>query len=112
MARTDSSLTVSISELLILRLLRSRAMYGYELAKSIQASSGEAIRMGEGVLYPLLHVLEGQGLLRSRRQAVSGRTRVYYAVTAKGSHRLTQLSERWRRISSGVEAALKEPSHA
>jgi PadR family transcriptional regulator, regulatory protein PadR len=112
MARTDSSLTVSVSELLILRLLRERPMYGYELAKSIQASSGELIRMGEGVLYPLLHSLESRGLLRSRRQAVSGRTRVYYSVRAKGGHRLAQLSERWQRISTGVDAALKEPSHA
>ena len=41
--------------------------------------------MGEGVLYPALHSLETRGLLRARRRAVGGRTRVYYSITPKAA---------------------------
>ena len=95
-----------VPELLVLRLLAGREMYGYELARAIQESTREAISIGEGVLYPALHSLETRGLLRARRQAVSGRTRVYYLVTAKGQKRLEQLTSEWRRIAGGVEAVL------
>jgi PadR family transcriptional regulator PadR len=95
-----------VPELLVLRLLAGREMYGYELARAIEESTREAISIGEGVLYPALHSLEARGLLRARRQAVAGRTRVYYAVTAKGQKRLEQLTSEWRRVAGGIEAVL------
>jgi PadR family transcriptional regulator PadR len=95
-----------VPELLVLRLLTGREMYGYELARAIEVSTRETISIGEGVLYPALHSLETRGLLRARRQAVAGRTRVYYSVTTKGQRRLEQLTNEWRRVAGGVEAAL------
>jgi PadR family transcriptional regulator PadR len=38
-----------ISELLLLKLLSQRQMYGYELARAIRSSTREAISVGEGV---------------------------------------------------------------
>ena len=103
---SSPSLMSGIPELLVLRLLAGREMYGYELARAIRESTGEAIALGEGVLYPALHTLESRGLLRTRRSAVSGRTRVYYAVTPRGQGRLKALSAEWRRIAGGVDAVL------
>jgi PadR family transcriptional regulator PadR len=57
-------------------------------------------------LYPALHTLERRGWLRARRRAVSGRTRVYYSLTPAGKRRLGAMNREWRRISSGVQAAL------
>jgi PadR family transcriptional regulator PadR len=101
-----------VPELLVMRLLAREEMYGYELARAIRAVTREAISVGEGVLYPALHTLEARGLLRGRRQTVSGRTRVYYAVTAKGRRRLERLTEDWHRVAGGVEAALEGAGHA
>jgi PadR family transcriptional regulator PadR len=101
-----------VPELLVMRLLARKEMYGYELARAIREATHEAISVGEGVLYPALHTLETRGLLRGRRQTVSGRTRVYYTVTAKGRRRLEQLTEDWRRVAGGVEAALQGAGHA
>jgi PadR family transcriptional regulator, regulatory protein PadR len=101
-----------VPELLVMRLLAKKEMYGYELARAIREVTREAISVGEGVLYPALHTLETRGLLRGRRQTVSGRTRVYYTVTPKGRRRLEQLTEDWRRIVGGVEAALEGAGHA
>jgi len=106
MARQSPSFMSGIPELLVLRLLAAQEMYGYELARAIQTATREAISVGESVLYPALHTLETRGFLRARRRTVTGRTRVYYAVTLKGGKRLEQLTTEWRRISGGVEAAL------
>lgn len=95
-----------VPELLLLKLLDGNEMYGYELVRAIRASTGEAITIGEGVIYPVLHGLEKNGALKSRRRAVGGRTRVYYSLTRKGRARFDALSGEWRRIEQGVRTAL------
>ncbi len=95
-----------VPELLVLRLLSAREMYGYELARAIRETTQEAISLGEGVLYPALHTMERRGFLKTRRRTVSGRTRVYYTITPRGQRRLNELSQEWRRIAGGVESVL------
>lgn len=104
--KPGASLMSGIPELLVLRVLAVREMYGYELARTIRETTGEALSLGEGVLYPALHALESRGLLRTRRRAVAGRTRVYYTITAQGRRRLEALRSEWRRIAGGVESVL------
>jgi len=101
-----------VPELLLLRLLDQSEMYGYELVRSIRAVTGEAISLGEGVIYPALHSLERNGSLKSKRKAVSGRTRVYYSLTDKGRLRLEKLQNDWRRIQGGISTALEASGHA
>ena len=95
-----------VPELLLLKLLSDREMYGYELAKAVQAASAEALSLGEGVLYPVLHALEARGALRTRALVVDGRKRIYYTLTARGRRRLQELSRRWRQIAGAVHAVL------
>ena len=101
-----------VPELLVLRLLARKEMYGYELVKAVHVTTGEAIKLGEGVIYPVLHGLERNGALRARRKAVNGRTRVYYSVTPTGQRRLERLADEWDRIRGGIESALGEPQRA
>ena len=112
MAQSNPPFMSGIPELLVLRLLAGREMYGYEIVKAVRLVTGEAIGLGEGVIYPVLHGLENNGALKAKRKAVNGRERVYYTVTAKGQRRLDHLSEEWRRVSSGVNSALGEPGRA
>jgi PadR family transcriptional regulator PadR len=112
MAQTNPPFMSGVPELLLLRLLEQQEMYGYELVKSIKTVTSEAISLGEGVIYPVLHSLERAGALKARRKAVGGRTRVYYSVTAKGRTRLKRLQGEWARIESGIRAAFDAPSHA
>jgi PadR family transcriptional regulator PadR len=97
-----------VPELLILRLLEAREMYGYELVQAIHVQTGKNISLGEGVVYPVLHALEREGALKSRRKTVNGRTRVYYSVTAKGSKRLTGLVSEWNRIEGALKRLTRE----
>jgi PadR family transcriptional regulator PadR len=104
-------LMAGVPELMILRLLAGREMYGYELARAIKLSTRDALSLGEGVLYPALHALEARHLLRSRSTRVAGRVRVYYSLAPRGRTRLKRLTAEWRRIAGGVESILGGCSH-
>ena len=54
----------------------------------------------------MLHGLEGDGALKSRRKTVNGRSRIYYAVTAKGLRRLAELSETWTNLAAAIQKLL------
>jgi PadR family transcriptional regulator PadR len=91
-----------VPELLVLRCLKDREMYGYELVQEIRGRTDAVVNLGEGVLYPLLHGLEKKGALRSRRKSVQGRSRVYYALTPSGIERLAGLSKTWTTLASAI----------
>lgn len=112
MAHTNPPFMSGVPELLILRLLGNREMYGYEIVKAVRVITADAITLGEGVIYPVLHSLERNGSVRAKRKSVNGRTRVYYTVTPKGRRRFESLSAEWDRVSAGIRAALGEPEHA
>ncbi len=110
--KTNPEFMTGVPELLVLRLLSDREMYGYELVQAIETSTGEAIKVGEGVVYPILHALEAQGCLASRRKAVEGRMRIYYSATAAGKKRLGALMTEWQRITDAVATVVRGSNHA
>jgi PadR family transcriptional regulator len=112
MVQTNPPFMSGVPELLILRLLAHREMYGYEIVKAVRVVTAEAISLGEGVIYPVLHGLEKNGALKAKRKTVNGRTRVYYSLTTKGQRRFDRLSGEWGRVSSGIQSALGVSEHA
>jgi PadR family transcriptional regulator, regulatory protein PadR len=110
--KSNPGFMTGVPEILVLRLLADREMYGYELVQAIQTATGEAIRLGEGVVYPMLHALEQRGYLRARRKVFSGRTRVYYTVTTTGKRRLGAVVRDWNRIAQAVSQVLEGASDA
>jgi PadR family transcriptional regulator len=112
MAQSNPPFMSGVPELLLLRLLNEQEMYGYELVRSIKRVTNDAISLGEGVIYPVLHGLERNGALKSRRKDVGGRTRVYYSLTRKGRDRLERLRLDWSRIQEGISTALKGAASA
>lgn len=109
---TNPNFMNGVPELLILRLLREQEMYGYEIVRAIRGRSEEAIGVGEGVVYPVLHNLEREGALRARRKTVNGRSRIYYSVTTHGARRLASLKENWTTLAEAIQAILAGGSHA
>jgi PadR family transcriptional regulator PadR len=110
--RPNPNFMNGVPELLILQLIGSREMYGYELVQAIQEQTGDAISLGEGVVYPALHALERDGALTSQRRMVNGRSRIYYAVTPKGRARLADLAASWRRVTHAIQSAFAGGKHA
>lgn len=111
MASTNPAFVNGVPELVILRLLAGRAMYGYELVQAIRCETGGALTFGEGVVYPTLHALERAGHLRSKRRDSGGRSRVYYGLTAKGKRRLDRLSKQWAGVHEAVSRVLQGGGH-
>ena len=112
MAQTNPPFMSGVPELLVLRLLAGQEMYGYEIVRAVKLVTGQAISLGEGVIYPVLHSLEKSGALKAKRKAVNGRTRVYYSLTSKGRRRFDRLSSEWDRVSGGIDSALSDREHA
>lgn len=103
---TNPNFMNGVPELLILRLLQQEEMYGYEIVQAIRSRTDAVIAVGEGVVYPVLHGLERDGALGSRRRNVNGRSRIYYFLTPAGSHRLAGLSEVWSNLATAIQKIL------
>jgi PadR family transcriptional regulator PadR len=95
-----------VPELLILRLVAERPMYGYEIVAAIRDATGEELTFGEGIIYPILHGLEDEGLLATRRTTFNGRPRVYYRLTRAGGRKLAQSTGEWMRVAQAVRRVL------
>jgi|SRR5579872_6713794 len=111
MKKTNPSFLNGVPELLMLRLLSRREMYGYEIVKAIQTETREIFSFGEGCVYPYLHWLEKEKLVSSRRREVGGRSRNYYQLTGRGRKRLKELSAEWNRVAAGISLVM-EGGHA
>lgn len=77
-------------KLFILQQAAQGAVYGRELSKALSAFGYE---LSPGTLYPFLHGLEKEKLLRSRTVLVSGRVRRYYELTDDGCACLLEVRE-------------------
>jgi PadR family transcriptional regulator PadR len=106
MTKTNPSFLNGVPELLVLRLLARRSMYGYEIVREIQIQTKEGLTFGEGCIYPYLHYLEAGKFVRSRRQEVDGRSRNYYELTSRGQKRLQELAREWERVTTAVAALM------
>ena len=109
--RTNPDFLNGVPELLLLSLLSRRPMYGYELVQAIRASTNGTLEFGEGCIYPILHRLEAEGMLGSKRETVAGRSRVIYRVTSKGSKKLATATTSWQQIVQAIHQALQGGEH-
>lgn len=97
------------TETIILSLLADldRAMYGYEIIKELESRSEGFFEFKEGLIYPRLHEMERQGLLKSEWRGKEGsRQRKFYAITAEGRRQLARDVESWQLFSQNVSRLL------
>ena len=78
-----------INELLILSTLRSEAKHGYQIALDVETDSNGLFRFRHGTLYPILHRLEEEGLIRGSWSKGGGRRKKVYALTGMGEGHLS-----------------------
>jgi DNA-binding PadR family transcriptional regulator len=94
---------------IILNLLAEldRPMYGYEIIQELEARSQGYFQFKEGLIYPRLHELERQGLLRAEWQGAEGtRRRKFYTITGAGRRRLEKELQGWRALTRHVNEIL------
>ena len=95
----NKDLVAASSTPLVLAILAEGDSYGYAILKRVRELSGGALEWTDGMLYPVLHRLEGAGLIESRwQQAESGRRRKYYRLTDVGREQLADERRQWRAV--------------
>lgn len=84
---------------IILSILDKNESYGYEIMQKVKELSENRIEWKEGSLYPVLHKLEKNGLIKSLwKMADNGRHRKYYAINKKGRKALQEEIENWKLV--------------
>ena len=94
-------------DLLLLVALRGEPRHGYAVMEHVRRASGGRFDYPEGTVYPALHRLEDDGMLKSRWSEVEGRRRRVYEITAKGGRALDTRRLDWERFSQSVAAVLE-----
>ena len=83
-------------------------MYGYQIAKLIEAHDESVQMMKQGALYPVLRSLENSGLLESHVDpSVSGPPRRYYKITKSGQETLKAWAQIWDQTKAFVDTILE-----
>ena len=81
---------------LLLSILADGESYGYEIIQKVREMSGGSIEWSDGMLYPVLHRLEREGLIESEwKEAESGRERKYYVLSSDGRKALHTERQQW-----------------
>ena len=82
-----SNLTKNLNEMLILATLFKDKKHGYQIALDIEEKSDGLFKFNHGTLYPILHKLEKDGLIKGTwKNGGSKRQRKYYTITTKGKN--------------------------
>jgi len=82
---------------LVLAILAEADSYGYAILKRVTQLSGGHLHWTDGMLYPVLHRLERQGLVASKWSASeNGRRRKYYRITKGGRSQLAAQRQQWQ----------------
>jgi len=90
---------------LVLAILGEGDSYGYAIIKRVTELSGGRLQWTDGMLYPLLHRLERQGLVTAKWSASeSGRRRKYYRVTREGRAQLAAQRQQWQVVANTLRS--------
>ena len=103
----NKELAKGSTALLVLSTVSRKEMYGYQIIQEIAQTSGGVFHMNEGTLYPILHMLEKQGLLEAYwEERATARKRKYYRITSKGLEVMQAQTQEWETYATAVRSVL------
>ena len=82
-------------DLLVLSVLADGPKYGYLIQQRLREGTDERIKLQAGTLYPLLHRLQDEKLIKSHWETTTGRRRKWYELTAAGRKQLHRRVQQW-----------------
>jgi len=95
-------------DLLILKTLQLGPNHGFGITLHIQTASQGLLQVEEGSLYPALHRLERDKLVKAEWKTTDNRRRArVYTLTAAGRKRLGAAEESWTALAKGVGRLLR-----
>ena len=106
MAKFNPELMRGSLDLMVLSVLAGGPKYGYLLQQELRDASRGLVDVQAGTLYPLLHRLESDKLIRCRWDDSTGRRRKWYDLTETGRKRLTAQAREWHEYAECIRAML------
>lgn len=103
----DRGLLQGTLELLVLKTLSWGPAHGYGIARRIEATTDDALRIEEGSLYPALHRMADKGWIEAEWGVSENNRRAkYYELTAKGRAKFEAKTRGWHALVAAVGKAL------
>lgn len=104
----EENLKRGILEMLILKSLCEKDLYGYEMTDIINAKSQGKINIKEGSLYgPLYRLIDKNCISENKVLVGKRRTRIYFHIEQPGREYLKQLIDVYSRVNEGVLLIIK-----
>jgi DNA-binding PadR family transcriptional regulator len=95
----SKELVAASSRPVVLSVLAEGESYGYAIIHEVKKRSGGSLEYTDGMLYPVLHRLENEGLIHSRwGTSETGRKRKYYRISRDGNAALQTERNQWLRV--------------
>jgi PadR family transcriptional regulator, regulatory protein PadR len=90
-------------DMLVLRTLLFGPRHGHAIAKSIEQTSQDVLRVDHGSLYPALQRLERRGQVSAKwGTSENNRRAKFYRLTAAGRRMLMTETSKWERLSEAI----------
>ncbi|HEY6829134.1 MAG TPA: PadR family transcriptional regulator [Gemmatimonadaceae bacterium] len=95
-------------QVLILKALLAESTHGYGIARWIERTTGDVLRVEEGSLYPALRRLEDKGFVSSNWGLSENNRRArYYSLTSAGRRQLREEALAWSRFAGAVSRVMR-----
>ena len=105
--RFDRELLKGNTATVVLAILGEGPLHGYQIAKQMRSRSDDALQLGQGVLYPILHRLEDRGLILGEWEQSTGTpSRKRYTITKSGAAELRAKRTEWTAFSHAMSKVL------
>lgn len=117
--KINKDLNAASASAIVLGILQSGESYGYAIVQKVRELSGGEVEWTDGMLYPILHRLEADGLIAARwGESETGRKRKYYQLTLQARPAMEDDRRQWQAVHAilnrlwTTEASLRSPSCA
>jgi PadR family transcriptional regulator PadR len=96
-------------DMLILRTLLLGPAHGHQIAKHIERSTDDVLRVDHGSLYPALHRLVRNGWIASEWKTPKDRNREFkfYNLTPAGRRQLRSEESKWNQLARAIGQVMR-----
>jgi len=95
-------------DMLILRVLERGEMHGWGIVDRLSQLSKNALKLGEGSVYPSLYRMETKGWIKAAwAQTDNNRKAKYYSLTRAGRKQLEVEQQSWDQLSAIIAEVMQ-----
>jgi transcriptional regulator len=103
-----SDLVQGTLNLLILKILALSPQHGWAISQRLRQISSDVLQVSDGSLYPALHKLERESLIKADWQTTENNRRAkFYSLTPTGKRALERESKSWERLSGAISQIVR-----